>query len=441
MKRVTYSLTAQTPIFTGSDEKSGTIKMLRRESRLLPKPIEIQSAFANEQERRLAALHILFGVYDNISPQLKADNYGYYDAFAGKVKAAAKAPTKYAFLTMLCEMCDIDTIKNEHLDAIVNMLDMFDDSELLHTIKEEHQYLMMLVRQTAQRKTPLLSVERAVSGYTFKKAEDRIPYISGNSVRGLYRRLLMYDYCKQLGILKVDEDSYHTLFTGGIIFSNKEKKDKSEEMDSKQLAPKGKNNGLKLTAGVEDIGARRLIKDLCPPLAVLGSAIGSQTIEGAVNFIGPRLRCAENGTGEVSYWSLIENKFKTRLDSSKNEAVLELVNSGTQAKSGKGKDIKTQMLMVSEKFITGSQFDAAFVLKLDDPLIESCFWRGIELFKEYGFIGGEIGSDSGSIDMHIDIPAGASDLYLQHLKDKREEILGDVMFEDNLKQQVFKMLN
>jgi hypothetical protein len=97
-----------------------------------------------------------------------------------------------------------------------------------------------------------------------------------------------------------------------------------------------------------------------------------------------------------------------------------LIGPVEKAKSGKGKDVSVQMKYEYECFITGSEFDAAFVIDTHSPLIESCFYRAVELFRDFGFVGGNSARDSGSIKVLVDIPADGSKLYLDYLAENRE---------------------
>ena len=397
MKKINYSFVAKTPLFTGSDENHGTTRQLRREKRLLPSRITIQSRFADRKARQTAALNILFSIYKEIPNDLKSGSYGFYDAYANKCKAATQTPDKYAFLNQLCDSCSVITISDKYANIVMQTIEQFDDAELLETVRNEHQFLMLRLRDAVKNNFEPSIIELGASTFSFTKSFDKIPYFGGNSIRGLIRRLLMYDYCQQIGITQMEAVTYHRLFTGGTLSDS---------------------------TGVEDMVMRRGIIDLCPPIALLGSAVGSQTIEGALKVTGARLQCIENGTGDVSFWELIETQFGTRLDSSKQEAKLALIGQGEKGKSGKGKDVSTQMKYEYECFITGSIFDATFVLDSNNPIVESCFWRALELFQQFGFVGGNSARDNGSIDVQIDIPADGSRLYLDYLQDVKEKAFG-----------------
>jgi len=397
--KVNYSFTALTPLFTGGDENNGTLRTLRREKRLLTNPVKFKSIFNNKIERTKALMNLVYPVYTNIDKNLKADNYGFYEAYANKVKAALATENKKQFLNKLLESCGIVVLADGSSQLVREALDKFSDVEFLETMREEHQYLMILLREYVswyrsnegkqigahmsiweQQSDPL------IEEIEFIKNFENVPYFGGNSIRGYLRRVIMYDYCKLAGVSKMNKDTYHQLFTGGNITDS---------------------------TGFEDIAKREKYIEMCPAIGLLGSAIGNMTIEGEMKVIGARLRCKENGTGDLSFWQLIEQNFGTRLDSSKREKKIEIVNNTEQ---------KSQMIYQYENFITGSVFDSAFVITTEDELILSAFWRMMKLWKENNFIGGNSARDSGMIDISMDIPENADAKYLEYISSKSKEI-------------------
>lgn len=397
--KVNYSFTALTPLFTGGDENNGTLRTLRREKRLLTNPVKFKSVFNNKIERTKALMNLVYPVYTNIDKNLKADNYGFYEAYANKVKAALATENKKQFIKKLLESCGIVVLADGSSQLVRETLDKFSDVEFLETMREEHQYLMILLREYvswyrsnegkqigAQMSIWEQQTEPLIEEIEFVKNFENVPYFGGNSIRGYLRRLMMYDYCKLVGVSKMNKDTYHQLFTGGNITDS---------------------------TGFEDIAKREKYIEMCPAIGLLGSAIGNMTIEGEMKVIGARLRCKENGTGDLSFWQLIEQNFGTRLDSSKREKEIEIVNNTEQ---------KSQMIYQYENFITGSVFDSAFVLTTTDELMLSAFWRMMKLWKENNFIGGNSARDSGMIEISMDIPQNADAKYLAYINEKSEEI-------------------
>jgi hypothetical protein len=397
--KVNYSFTALTPLFTGGDENNGTLRTLRREKRLLTNPVKFKSIFNNKIERTKALMNLVYPVYTNIDKNLKADNYGFYEAYANKVKAALATENKKQFLNKLLESCGIVVLADGSYQLVREALDKFSDVEFLETMREEHQYLMILLREYvswyrsnegkqigAQMSIWEQQSDPIIEEIEFIKNFENVPYFGGNSIRGYLRRVIMYDYCKLAGVSKMNKDTYHQLFTGGNITDS---------------------------TGFEDIAKREKYIEMCPAIGLLGSAIGNMTIEGEMKVIGARLRCKENGTGDLSFWQLIEQNFGTRLDSSKREKKIEIVNNTEQ---------KSQMIYQYENFITGSVFDSAFVITTEDELILSAFWRMMKLWKENNFIGGNSARDSGMIDISMDIPENADAKYLEYISSKSKEI-------------------
>jgi hypothetical protein len=396
--KINYSFTARTPLFTGSDENNGTVRKLRREKRLLKEPVRFKSSFKNKIERTKTLMDVIYQVYANIDPKLKTENYGFYKAYANKVKAATSVPNKKQFLSRLLESCGIDVLSDGSSQVVRKAMDHFTDIEFLETIREEHQYLMILLREYVNyyksneskeiggQMNLFGNEENLVENISFQKNFENVPYFGGNSIRGYLRRLIMHDFCKHVGITKLSKDTYHQLFTGGNITDS---------------------------TSFENIEKREQYISMCPPIGLLGSAIGNMTIEGELKVIGGRLRCKENGSGELSYWQLIEMNFGTRHDSSKTEKEIEI--KGDQ-------EAKSQMIYQYENFVTGSVFDSAFVLTTNDDLLVSAFWRMMRLWQEHNVIGGNSARDSGMIDIHINIPKAADNKYLEYIRSNREKI-------------------
>lgn len=398
--KIKYTFIAETPLFTGSDEKSGTVRTLRREKRRLKKSIKIDSSFSNENKRTSALMDIIYNVYSEIDVKLKKGNYGFYDAYSNKVKASTFVKTKKQFLTRLLEGCGIANVSGESGKQIREALDLFTDFELLETIRSEHSYLMILLREYVAFYRDKNKVAKAgitgpglfdslykepsspaIEKIKIEKNFEKIPYFGGNSIRGYLRRIAMYDFCKLNEITSINKDTYHQLFTGGNITDSTE---------------------------FEDISKRETFIKNCPMIGLFGSAIGNMTIEGEMLVQGARLKCIENDTGDISFWEQTELNFGTRLDSSKKEKNINIIE-------GKKETRTSQMIYQFENFVTGSEFDSSFILKSDNELIVSAFWRMIKLWKEFPIIGGNSARDAGIIDINIDIPDNADKLYLDYL--------------------------
>lgn len=440
MLKVPYVITALQPIHTGSDQNAGTERQLRRRKIAIKNQIDIVSNFINENERRLAILKVLTAIWESIDFESISGQrmMGIWSEFTSKVLASTGVRTRQQFLNKICEKFDIRTLKDTR---IIGVIDKFDDVEFLQTIRDELQYIVLLLRKDrevlkAQRREEFekkkleqkeskkdkqmldmfdglidetieqeeqvktdevieeeqkeIEEQNIGKNLIFKKAFDYVPYVSGNGIRGLLRRLIMKDFCEQVGITAIEKSTYHQLFTGGNITDS---------------------------TGKEDIGHREEFIRMCPPIGLLGSAIGNQTIEGELKVSGLDLHCLENNNGDSSYWEFLYTVFGTRLDSSKTETHIFITENELRKNAS-----ADQMIYQYETFIKGSQFDGLFTVTSNKSLIISAFWRLIEVLKENNYICGRSAVDNGLIDINIEVPKDGSKEYIDYLQENKEAI-------------------
>ena len=392
MIKLNYNAEAESPIHTGADENYGTTTMLRREKRRLKNPIKYESNFTSETEKRFSILKILLGVYKCIDLDLKSKNYGFYDAFSSKILSSTCVKSKFAFLSRLCESCGIRTINDNYIEQIKTNIDKIGDVELLQTIRDDHQYLMLMLKDAVKNGLEqTLDFGKDSKKISFEKNFEWIPFLSGNSIRGLIRRLVMRDFMEKIGISKeygVEKEIYHQLMTGGNITSS---------------------------TAFEDIELREKYINLCPMIGLLGSAIGNMTIQGKMKVGGLRPICLENGNGGISFWEMIGIDFGTRHDSSKTELDIKI--------EGENKGNPNQMKYSYEVFNIGTLFDGDFVLVSKDDLLISAFWYALKLLKLYGYVGGNSARGLGKLKFNIEIPKDAENIYLSHLENVKSNSL------------------
>lgn len=386
MIRIDYAFTAKTPLHTGSDDDAGTMKMLRRQKIILENPIIYDTAH-DYSSRCDAIVAILYAVHKSIDFEKFNQNRlrGLWDEMYSKIIKAGSCQTKSQFLDRLCSSWGIRAIEDS---SIVNILDSMSDAEFFETIRNDTQYLVLKLRQKIKQVTQESSLfgKKEVQN-KFVKTYELVPCISGNSIRGVLRRLAMYDYCKRVGITKLDKDTYHQWFTGGMM--------EEESM-------------------YEDIELRERIFNLNPMIALFGSALGRQTVESmmSVGFAYPE--CLELGTGLRSYWEYLDTVFQTRLDSSKTEREIEVV--------GKH-DAPDQMKYEYEVFAPGTKFRHGFRMLEYNDLYVSAFWHVIKLFKQNPIITGMHARGNAEIDLS-ELPEGDDTLYISHIEEIKEDALG-----------------
>jgi len=393
MIKVDYNFTTTTPVHTGADTNMGTLKSLRRQKVILKKAKTEKTKY-NTEMRREALRDILFAVYSKIDKdQIKGKRLmKIWDEFHSKVLQAATASNKIQFLNRLSQLWDIKSIDDT---LILQHLDYMSDSELLQTVRDESIYLVLSVRKlrddkknkVKKTKNNLFSNIEEKKEVEIKKYYDLVPAISGNSIRGILRRISMKDFVDRVGITKLPKDLYHILFTGGVLDSSTQ----FENLDRRESFIK--NN---------------------PLVAVFGSAIGNMTIEGLLSVGWAYPKCLEMGTSDKSYWTYLDTVFQTRRDDSEIQHFLELEQ---------GHPGTSQMKYEYEVFATGTPFTHAFRFMELDDITTSAFWRVLELFKENSSIGGMKAIGNSYIDLsEIKIPKNASKLYLDYLEKNKKTI-------------------
>lgn len=431
MLKINYTFKALQPIHTGSDENLGTLRTLRREKTLVQNPLPVRTRFLPEQKqlKRQAVALLLFRLWDKMGDKARVT---IYEEVASKLLSSTAVRTKEEFLQTVCRKLEIRevTVDSNRRFDVVDILELFDDYELLSLIRSESMYIMAMFRKIkdeniawmkarggktkvaketvfghedeALRSPEVLIQDELMKVYdqpwqsiSQLQAIDYVPVISGNSIRGLLRRMVMHDFCKVVGIEKMHPKTYHWLFTGGTI-------------------SKGEGTGF------EDIGRREQIIKMCPMLGLFGSAVGNQTIQGELKVGQARLKCIENNSGSLSYHDQIEVVFGTRLDSSKLENEIQI----------EGEDKEThQMKYEYEVYSVGSAFEHSFACTSESVLINSAFGRMLQLFIHQNYIVAKSAIGHGEIDLSELVNAYENTEgqfsqvdYLEYLRANAEEI-------------------
>ncbi|MCS7256331.1 MAG: hypothetical protein RMJ05_09975 [Thermomicrobium sp.] len=219
-----------------------------------------------------------------------------------------------------------------------------------------------------------------------------LPFLSGNAVRGVLRRLAFHDLLDTLGYTVESPKLHHALFTGGVLESTDE------------------------TTGVIDLAFRKHVRDAIPPLALFGTSIGNQMVPGSLrvdlalpycretaHVIGgddPRLRHDAR-----QFCSFV---FATRRDDLRAER-----EEDEQA---------VQMLVEFEAFVPGTRFDHGFTLVYPSDLEVSCLGHVLHLWEQQPFIGGKAGSGFGRIALHYE-PWPDPEPYRRYVAEQRERIV------------------
>lgn len=239
----------------------------------------------------------------------------------------------------------------------------------------------------------ILKVPTIIINSDGKETWDDIPCIHGNAIRGYLRRLIMQDL---LDLLDYELDSkklYHFLFTGGAL----------EAVSSKD-------------AGTINLPLKKRIRELLPPISLLGSALGNQMFNGKLKVMMADIICKET----AKYYDDDENNF-----SSYN---LSFTDFGTRLDDlqERGEDeAATQMKYEFGIIIRGSRFTHEFILEDANPVERACFIRMFQLWEERPFLGGK--SSTGYGKVKLDYPSlndESDEKYLNFLKNNHDEIIG-----------------
>jgi hypothetical protein len=368
---------------------------MRRERVHCPNPDKRTSNFYSEHERRQALVTILLAVYRSIDTAGMEQRrlYNIWEEFANKLANSTGVKNKAEWLNELMAAWDIQSLDSSYAQDAAEALARFDDEELLMLIRHETNYLQLMLRMRKDKSDDPFadSSGELPSGtpLTIEKSYYEIPVLSGNSVRGLLRRIMMYDYCEHIGLDGMPAKLYHMLFTGGAITES---------------------------TGKEQIATREEMIRLCPVLGLLGSAVGNQTIQGRLKTGPAQPVCKEHRTGDTSYWALLDRAFGTRMDSSKTEDKIKILD----AEDGN----PTQMKYEYEVLSTGTQLQGKFGLDADaEGLDAATLLAGIRLLEQYGYLGGQSARGMGEVAWELDTSAlkASAQQYYEHIEQVAEQ--------------------
>jgi len=242
--------------------------------------------------------------------------------------------------------------------------------------------------------TPLLRTVRIWSEE--KKTTLTLPYISGNSIRGKLRRLIMQDFFSRIAYPKERKlKLHHIFFTGGVL----------ESTD---------------TYGKIDLELRMQIQDFIPPLSIFGSVIGNQMIAGKMKVGHAFPFCQEYRQSIPADFQdderlqkpvriFTDESFYTRKDDLKAER-----EEDEQA---------IQMKVDYECFIPGTRFHHWFLLEYPTEIELSCFGYMMELWSENPNIGGSFAIGDGKISFSYYPEFSSGKLYQEFIEKNQQEII------------------
>lgn len=223
-----------------------------------------------------------------------------------------------------------------------------------------------------------------------------IPVYSGNGFRGQFRRIAMRDYLERIGIAEegISEKLYYTLFTGGSLVGG---------------------------ARYVEVGERKRIRKLCPPLALLGTAIGDQILQGKMKtpIFLPICKETVDYTGiesDISFYDMLEEVFYTRKDDIKS------VEYNIKEEVAKKKnDDPVQMKYEMQCLSAGTEIIGTIVIENVNKIEEAMVNATLKKLKEVPYIGGKSATGHGQIDIQYD-ELESEETYYNYLEENKEEI-------------------
>ena len=220
----------------------------------------------------------------------------------------------------------------------------------------------------------------------------RLPFFSGNAIRGILRRLLMRDMCERIGYEVRSAKMHHALFTGGVL------------------------EGTDEAAGQIDLAFRTSARDNIPPLALLGSAVGNQMIQGCLRVDHAMPICRE-------YAALLAHIEDPRKDQSiRTFTDVSFATRRDDLRAERGADEQAQQMKIEfEAFISGTAFAHSFTLAWASPVEASCLGHGISLLADLPYIGGKSSSGYGRVAYNYPI-APSPDTYRAYLAERGDHV-------------------
>ena len=251
-------------------------------------------------------------------------------------------------------------------------------------------------------------------------AITQIPFISGNAIRGMLRRLVMRDFFELLGVEDVETNPrlYHAFYTGGAL----------------EAVDKG--------GGEINLAFKRSLRKKVPPLSLFGAMLGNQNFPGVLKVGNAFPLCREYASfageslpefmrndprTEHSVRRFVGTTFSTRRDDLRAERA-----DDEQA---------MQMKVDYEVFAPGTAFYHWFSLHYATEVEAAVLRRALSLWHEAPYVGGKSSSGEGLVRFHYPEEDALPDesIYLdfleQHCDDVRKAIFDLASFLESVRKK------
>lgn len=233
-----------------------------------------------------------------------------------------------------------------------------------------------------------------------------VPAISGNSFRGIWRRLLASDLLARVG-LSFDAVGPRVtyLLTSGFGLEAADKKAKKGKGEETPPAP---------TSSLQ-IGDRETLRKNLPMVSLLGTSYGNSMVEGTVRVgwaipVCEATAAALGVESNVAPGDLVGETFASRRDDHIVEEKAEKLASAAQ------------MIFRYEYIVPGAVLRQSFGVEAASELEVSCLAYAIALFKERPFVGGKWASGHGRVEADYPDLGVAADIYRAWLDEHKQEV-------------------
>lgn len=219
---------------------------------------------------------------------------------------------------------------------------------------------------------------------------EEVPVISGNGLRGQLRDLLAKDLLDRLDI-EVHDKLLYALYAGGSLERG--------------------TGGRKIKRSlIEDV------RENVPMLSLLGTALGSQMIEGKLNMgmLIPVAKETQQYTGiesEKSVFEYVDDTFYTRSDD---------IEGSTDRDDG---EQAQQMKYDVQVFTPGTRFKHDMTLEHANEIEEACLYHAFHLFQKSPHVGGMKSVGHGKVNFEYKGDGlGDNTPYVEFIEENKEEI-------------------
>lgn len=226
-----------------------------------------------------------------------------------------------------------------------------------------------------------------------------LPFYAGNALRGQMRDVLADHFLQALGLTPSKANPpcnlwfFHALYAGGALEENSEQ--------AKALSKKMGGNGAVRAEGVHEL------RNMIPPLSLLGTALGNRVISGRVNICDCRPQCQEWGNGDPFVGDLFEWTYLTRREDHENHAAGDNSSMIANTECLKAGTVLTGGIDVSEHAT---------------DLEKSCLGVGLQRLQQTGYLGAENRRGLGQVQIAIENAPDVA-LYETYLSDNRVKIV------------------